>query len=111
MGLVIKFEGIDGSGKTSLISRIAKDLRSEFKILVTKEFGSPHDIIRYRYETGTDPVEANDFDYFERVRDSYYHFFSNIENVFFVDGSLSKSKIDEIVKQEILNRIPPVTSS
>ena len=50
MGLVIKFEGIDGSGKTSLISRIAKDLRSEFKILVTKEFGSPHDIIRYRYE-------------------------------------------------------------
>ena len=40
----IAFEGIDGSGKTKQVELVANYLTKKgFKILITKEFGSPHD--------------------------------------------------------------------
>lgn len=41
----IAFEGIDGSGKTKQLSLLAAHLQQQdFKVLITKEFGSPHDL-------------------------------------------------------------------
>jgi dTMP kinase len=41
---VVKIDGIDGAGKTTLILAIEKMLSSKFNIAVTKEFGSTQDI-------------------------------------------------------------------
>lgn len=41
--LYITIEGGDGSGKTTLVDKLHKYLQEKHKVLLTKEFGTPHD--------------------------------------------------------------------
>lgn len=43
--LVVKFDGIDGAGKTTLILKIYEALSSDIDIKITKEFGSDQDTV------------------------------------------------------------------
>lgn len=42
--MVIKIDGIDGCGKTTLINELSRSLSRKYKILCSSEFGSNHDI-------------------------------------------------------------------
>ena len=61
-GLLITFCGLDGCGKTTMINRLATDLRNEYALFLTKQ---PTDFVRKSdiFRTYMDCPDHSAYDY------------------------------------------------